>query len=264
MLFILSFQYKYFSGMGYPGNNSCGNYSWNFLVGVCFFLMITLFSSCQRYPKDPMDTLDQAMQRGSLRIGCVSNPPWVILDQNHDPDGLEVNLIKGFAKELGIETKWFWGRPQQHFESLETFELDLVIGGFTKDNPWKKRVAFTFPYYINQVAIGIPPGTEKISSLKGKKVAAVPGRGFAGLLKKKKATVVYTEEVKDLQIPLVAEDWEIEALGFKYADIPLKKKKHVLMVPPGENALLMALEDFLLRSTPEERMKALLSEYNPQ
>lgn len=119
-------------------------------------LAMVAVSGCERYPRDPERSLERAIERGTLRVGLSEARPWVTSDGDF-PGGVEVALIEGFARELGVEPEWRWGSLEEHVLALERFELDVVAGGVTKENPWTKRVAPTRPYYEKHLLM-VPPG----------------------------------------------------------------------------------------------------------
>lgn len=119
-------------------------------------LATVALSGCERYPRDPERSLERAIERGTLRVGLSEARPWVTSDGDF-PGGVEVALIEGFARELGVEPDWRWGSVEEHVLALERFELDVVAGGVTKENPWTKRVAPTRPYYEKHLLM-VPPG----------------------------------------------------------------------------------------------------------
>jgi polar amino acid transport system substrate-binding protein len=90
-------------------------------------------AACDSIPRDPNDTLKRA-QGGTLRVGLVERPPWVIRTTG-EPTGAEVELVRRFASELGATPEWYWGGEQQHMEALERFELEMVVGGLTRLPP---------------------------------------------------------------------------------------------------------------------------------
>lgn len=113
-------------------------------------------AGCDRFPKDPENSLEKALERGSLRVGLTEAPPWVTR-RGSQPGGVEVALIERFAQGLGVTPDWRWGPMEGHMHALERFELDLVIGGVTEKNPWSKKGAATRPYYQKHLVLA-PPG----------------------------------------------------------------------------------------------------------
>jgi polar amino acid transport system substrate-binding protein len=101
------------------------------------------------FPRDPEGTSER-VRGGPLRVGLVEASPWVVRESGA-PGGIEGDLVRKLAEELGAKPEWRWGGEQAHMEALERFELDLVIGGITKRTPWKKTVGLTDSYYQKHV-----------------------------------------------------------------------------------------------------------------
>lgn len=118
-------------------------------------LSLAPLTACERFPIDPERSLEQALERGSLRIGLSEAPPWVTRDGD-SPGGVEVELIERFAAGLGVTPDWRWGPIEGHAHALERYELDLVAGGVTRKNPWTKRAGATRPYYQEHVVLVAP------------------------------------------------------------------------------------------------------------
>lgn len=63
-----------------------------------------------------------------------------------DPSGLEIDLIRAFADSIDAEVEITTGSEAELVEGLEDGDLDIAVGGFTEDTPWKDRVGMTRPY----------------------------------------------------------------------------------------------------------------------
>ncbi len=127
-------------------------------------LVVLFFGGCGPFPRDPEETLSNIRSGGTMRVGVVENPPWTSFDGD-GPGGVEVELVERFAAELGSEIAWIRGGESELMRELERFELDLVIGGLTKDSPWSKRVGFSRVYFSEsregkkeEHVIAVPPG----------------------------------------------------------------------------------------------------------
>lgn len=96
-------------------------------------------------PADPKDTLEQA-RNGVLRVGVSPNPPWTELHDHAEPTGLETELVRRFAARLDAQVEWTEGGEQPLVDALEHGELDLIVGGLTKDSPWTEKAALTRPF----------------------------------------------------------------------------------------------------------------------
>jgi polar amino acid transport system substrate-binding protein len=163
-----------------------------------------------------------------------------------EPAGAEVELVRRLAAELGATPEWVWGGEQNHLEALERFELDLVVGGLTKDTPWRNRVGLAGPYFEDRVLVGAP-GPNPPGDLSGLKVRVKSGDVAASYLKKKGAVPVPVPDLATGDGPAAAADWRLEQLGLKPAGDELQSREHVMAVPPGENAWIAHLEEFFDR-----------------
>ncbi len=96
-----------------------------------------------------------------MRVGVVERAPWTITEDDGDRSGVEVELIRGLAAELGTEIDWVDGPEAEILEAIELGNLDVAIGGFTADNPWSGRVSFIQPYFLlgeDQHVMAVPHG----------------------------------------------------------------------------------------------------------
>ena len=146
-------------------------------------LLVPLLAGCGlKMPSDPEGTLDR-VAGGTLRVGISHNPPWTETGTGSDPAnagtgsdtvsrtgpgeatagtgstgtapaGTEAELVRAFAAEHNARVEWVSGGESNLVRRLERGELDLVIGGLTKDSPWSKYAALTQPYLETSNAQG--------------------------------------------------------------------------------------------------------------
>ena len=125
----------------------------------CFALALVLITACG-LPKDADGALDN-VRNGTLRVGIAENPPWVVVN-GAEVSGVEPQLVADLARALNSRVKNVYGSETLLLEGLHRRELDVVIGGFTADSPWKRDVAFTKPYHEDrnkrQHVLALPPG----------------------------------------------------------------------------------------------------------
>jgi polar amino acid transport system substrate-binding protein len=127
-------------------------------------LLICVSLGCD-YPQDADETF-RRVQNGVIRAGVVENRPWVNLDGNA-PSGIEPQLVQMLAESLGAQIKWTVASETMLVEQLEERQLDLVIGGLTKEMPWSDRVGVS-RWYVS--------ATDPVTEKKRKHVWAVmPG-----------------------------------------------------------------------------------------
>jgi ABC-type amino acid transport substrate-binding protein len=124
-------------------------------------------------PRDAEGTLDRA-RHGALRVGVFTNAPWVT-DSAGTLGGTEVRLVEDLARGLGARVTWIRKPEADLLEALHERELDLVVGGMTDAEPWKKQVAFTHPYRVDTVGVGVVPGAVTRTVVRRHVLAVSPG-----------------------------------------------------------------------------------------
>lgn len=218
---------------------------------------------CSKLPRDPEHTLEHIQQSHHVRIGVAEYPPWVVRTHG-EPAGAEVALVRQFTATLGATPDWFWGAEQQLMESLERFELDLVIAGLSTSTPWTKEIGVTKPYFEERIIVGVPPTRQPPTNLSGLTVAVTSGDATAGFLSDKHAYPVRVSEISTAHALAAAPDWRLRKLGFTLTRFELFHKKHVMAVPPGENGWLKRLEEFLHQQSLAHLYRLLEQNETPQ
>lgn len=208
-------------------------------------------------PRDPKHTFDRVRQYHTVRVGLSENTPWVF-QTGKEPAGVEVELIRQFANQVGAAPEWVRGGEQRHMEALEHFELDLVAAGLDKSTPWHKTVGITRPYFEDRIVVGIAPSMQQPQRLDGMTVAVRSGDEAAALLINKHASPQRIPRLTSGALAAAGPEWRIEQLGYVPTRFELVKISHVMAVPPGENGWLKRLEEFLFQH--QSAVKALLQQ----
>jgi polar amino acid transport system substrate-binding protein len=206
------------------------------------FLAALILTACG-IPRDAEGTLER-VQGGTVRVGITENPPWTELSDG-SPTGVEVDLVEGFAETLPARVEWFDGSQAELLRALEKRELDVVVGGFTADDPWAQMVTFTQPYAEISTFVGAPPGQRAPEEIDGVRVATERGHETAALVEDAGGIAVEVDELAAGRGLVAAEEWELEALGMVPTEVELDRAQHVVAVPLGENAWLVRLERYL-------------------
>jgi polar amino acid transport system substrate-binding protein len=205
-------------------------------------LGLLLFPSCN-LPQDPEGTLAR-VQHGVLRVGLVQDPPWAQVAEGQVV-GLEVEMVHHLAEALHARIKWVVGGESKLMEALSDYELDLVIGGLTVESPWCERVGFTQPYFQTRIMIGFPSRVRQLQEVRGQKIAVRTGSLATFLVRRQGGIPVEVDEPQNLNLPVAAEEWQLQAWELESSSLVLQERGHVLAVPPGENGWLCAVERFL-------------------
>ena len=111
-------------------------------------------------PRDPDKTLQRIAQSGVLRAGITARLPWTT-----DGGGPDADAVDAFARAFGARVEWRRGSESELFEALERRELDIVVGGFTEDNPWGPKLGMTRPYAEadgKRHVVAVAPGENRL------------------------------------------------------------------------------------------------------
>ena len=125
--------------------------------------LATLVAGCG-IPRDPEDSLNRIRRAGVLRAGFTVHHPWVRLDGGAAA-GPEADVVKAFAESIGARVEWREGSESQLFEALETFKIDIAIGGLEQSNPWAPKLGTTRPYVEvdgKKHIMALPPGENRL------------------------------------------------------------------------------------------------------
>ncbi len=225
-----------------------------FLVLAFLILVIVPVSTGCDFPRDPRGTLE-AVRDGTMRVGIVGNDPWT-RTEGRSASGVEVELLKDFAKKLGAETSFVPGTTPELLEAAKQGEVDVLIGGFTSTSPGVsegKEAGVTGTYLITRSVVGVPPGGPAFDDPSGREIAVERIDGTAALLKEEGAIPVPTDELSTTGMPVAAYRWQLEEWGFEPTSVELPEEQHVMAVPLGENGWLVELERFLREHREEAR-----------
>ncbi len=216
-------------------------------------LAAVLISSCQ-FPADTDGTLDR-VRDGTLRVGVTDVPPFVVLAEGHEPDGVEAELVKRFARRLDARVKWVSGSEAELMGALQARQLDIVIAGLTRKSPWRNEVTLTRPYLKTKTLIAAPDeqtAGELSEDLEGHEVAVeANSEAAAKLYEDTDAIVKPVDDLAGVDGPAAVSDYLLDELGLVPTDAELDEYEHAMAVPMGENAFLVELERFLLDSEHE-------------
>lgn len=201
------------------------------------------------FPKDPEGTLTR-VRHGTLRVGYTQAAPWVV-PAGAGPQGIEPALVRALARHLGARIEWVPGTEQHLYEALKQHQLDLLAAGITDESPWKEVVGLTRPYAQTTLYVGASPGAPAGGVLKGQPVAVAAGTDLGHYVREQEATPVPVAQLPGRHPLAAGYEWQLLRWGYRRLGPPLKQENHVLAVPPGENAWLLAVETFLYQQQGE-------------
>jgi polar amino acid transport system substrate-binding protein len=211
-------------------------------------ILAALLSGCQ-YPRDPEGTLDR-VRGGVLRVGVTPADPWVMLNDDGAPTGVEVELVERFADTLDARVEWVAGSETDLMGALHGRQLDIVVAGLTRRSVWAHEAALTRPYLTTQVVVAAPDertAARLSADLGGERIAVEASTPEAAKLEEDTdAVVVPVDDLAAVDGPAAVPDYLLDDLGLVRTDAELDEHEHAMAVSMGENAFLVTLERFLL------------------
>jgi polar amino acid transport system substrate-binding protein len=230
-------------------------------VNVLALLAAVLALAGCDFPRDAESTLERIRAEGVLRVGATERPPWV-LREGVESRGIEPRVISAFADTLGAKVEWVAGSESTLAKALESRRIDVMIGGYTRDTPWKKHLAATQPYLTSRIVVAAPlssaPPVSK-DELEGRVIAYHAGRAdIAGRLEAIGAKPMPVDRFGDALAAIY--EFESGRLRLTPTRIELQSEKHVMLAAPGESRFLLELDRFLSK---QGRRLALAAEPSP-
>jgi polar amino acid transport system substrate-binding protein len=95
-------------------------------------------------------TLDRILQKGELVVGTTgSQPPLNARTKTGEIIGLDADLAKGIAENMGVKVKFAAMPFSELLPALEAGKVDMVVSSMTMTLKRNLKVAFVGPYYIS-------------------------------------------------------------------------------------------------------------------
>ena len=119
----------------------------------------------------------EVLADGVLTVGTNAEfPPFEYVDDNGEPDGFDIALIKAIGEKLGVTVEV----ENMEFEALVSAigsKIDLAIAGMTVTDERQASVDFSNPYYDALQYVIVPEGSEIASfdDLAGKNIGVQLG-----------------------------------------------------------------------------------------
>ncbi len=126
-----------------------------------------------------------------IRIGIKFDQPGLGLKKGNDYTGMDVDVAKYVAKELGHAEdaiEWVQAPSAQRETLISTGQVDLVVATYSITDARKEKVSFAGPYFIAGQDLLVRADDSSITgpdSLDGKKLCSVTGSTSAQNVQKK-------------------------------------------------------------------------------
>ena len=134
---------------------------------ISMVAVMLLLVSCAR-------TSDSAVSadRPVITVGSEDYPPFIDLDNNGDPTGLDMDILREAFDRIGYDIEFVEISWEDKDRLLESGEVDCVAGGFTIESR-ENDYLWVGPYMTSNqvVAVNSEGGIHTLSDLEGKTIA---------------------------------------------------------------------------------------------
>nr|WP_306266951.1 transporter substrate-binding domain-containing protein [Pararhizobium sp. IMCC3301] len=147
------------------------------IIGMASLAISTVGSSAS--------SLDDIISRGKVLIAIdLAVPPFGTTNSEMQPDGLDVDIAKLLAKDLGVELEVVSVTGQSRIPTLLTGKADFVVSSFGIYPERALAIAFSNPYGGHRSIIVAGPDTEisSLQDLAGKRVGVPRGTAHERVL----------------------------------------------------------------------------------
>ena len=105
-------------------------------------------------------TLDAVKQRGKILLGVKTDyPPFAYLDKDQKYAGFDIDLWKGFARQLGVTIEYVPITSQSRIPLLLNGTIDVVSGGTTHTIAREEAVDYSITYFRTGQRLLVRKGT---------------------------------------------------------------------------------------------------------
>jgi polar amino acid transport system substrate-binding protein len=125
----------------------------------------------------------ETLKEGVLTIGVANFPPIAEAKGPDDYEGVDIDIIEGFAASECLELKGMPGSATVMVQGVQQEKWDTAPGGWYRSKEREKEVSMGYPMYIDQMVIAAGEEFTSFEELKGKKVGVVEGYTFTKDLK---------------------------------------------------------------------------------
>ena len=152
--------------------------------------------------------LDQALERGVLRVGFDTFVPWAMKDKNGEYIGFEIDVARRLAADMGLQVEFVPTKWSGIIPALLTGKFDIIIGGMGIQPARNLKVNFSNPYEFSGMSLvastAAAPGLSSLADFDKPEIVLAAKTGATSVAAAKKhmpkATVrMFDDEAQALQ-----------------------------------------------------------------
>ena len=225
------------------------------------------------------DTLDDIIERGTLRVGVSLFEPWTMQDKSGKLTGYEIDVSKKVALDLGVKPEFIVYKWEDIIPALKKGEIDIIAGGMAITPTRALKINFSNPYADSGISLATNTEmTHDIKSLKELNQKDIIISGVSGSISYELATRLFkkanvkafktSEEARNAVVSgeahaYVATSPQPKFLALKYPqkiDIPMTKSlisyKAGFGINKGEQEWLNFLNAWITARTADKWLSA--------
>ena len=136
-----------------------------YLRGICLALLpVLLFSACD---SDEGEALRRIQKSGQLRVAIdPSFPPFESVNDQGEIVGLDVDLARAIAQDLGVEAVFVTTHYDALYDAVISGEADVIISALYPDPHQTHTFAFSSAYF-NAGEVVVAPNALPINNIPG-------------------------------------------------------------------------------------------------
>lgn len=111
------------------------------------------------------DAWEDIEASGTLRIGVDPTFPPFALAREDTLEGIDIELGRALAAELGLEPRFTWFGYDGLYDALTTGQVDVLLSALVIMPERTKDIAYTTPYFDAGLVLVIPAGNDNITGM---------------------------------------------------------------------------------------------------
>ena len=117
------------------------------VLGITIIMFLLLLAACGTVDDNGDDVECEWSEGDVFRIGMdMRYPPFEMRDENDEPDGISVDIAKGFAEYLGCEVEIVDINFGNLIDSLTLGDIDAIIASMSRTEARQELINFSDPY----------------------------------------------------------------------------------------------------------------------
>jgi len=139
------------------------------LKSLLVFMALFCLAIPMEAPASDKSVLDQALERGVLRVGFDTFVPWAMKDKDGEYIGFEIDVARRVAEDMGVKVEFVPTKWSGIIPALLTGKFDIIIGGMGILPSRNLKVNFSNPYEYSGMSViasqTLAPGLSALSDL---------------------------------------------------------------------------------------------------